>query len=106
MPTDATDKTFEDLIISNKDSLVIVDFWADWCGPCHAIAPTLARIEEESQGDVKVIKLNVDDYPEVADAFQVRGLPTLVLFINGEPDNIITGVIPYHELKAYITNLD
>lgn len=105
MPTDVSDSTLDSAVKNNKDKLVLVDFWADWCGPCHVLAPTLERLENDFDGRLVVLKLNVDENPHAAEAFQIQGLPTLITFRNGEPDQMITGVVPYHNLKNIVQRL-
>lgn len=102
MPTDVTDANLESSIDNSTSKVVLVDFWADWCGPCHVLAPSLAKLESELEGKLEVLKLNVDENPQMADTFKIQGLPTLVLFVDKEPDQAITGVIPYHDLKRIV----
>ena len=78
-----TDATFDEQIAAS-DTPVLVDFWAEWCGPCKMIAPVLAEIASEQGGKVTIAKLNVDDNPDVARRFDVMSIPTLLLFRNGE----------------------
>ena len=82
---------------------VLVDFWAEWCGPCHMIAPLVEQISEEYQGRVKVGKLNVDECPQTASKFGIRGIPTLLLFQAGQPIEQIIGAVPKAQI---ITKLD
>ena len=98
----------------NKDSFqsdvlqasepVVVDFWAEWCGPCKMIAPALEEISAELQGKVKVAKLNIDENPEVAAQYGVRSIPTLIMFKNGEVADIKVGAAPKTALSAWIGN--
>ena len=80
---DITDDQFEDKVINAK-SVVLVDFWAPWCGPCKAIAPFIEKIAQEFKGDVDVVKVNVDANPIYSSRLGVRSIPTLILFRNGE----------------------
>jgi thioredoxin 1 len=105
MPTNITDSNLEEKISQSTAKVVIIDFWADWCGPCHALAPSLEKLESEYNDSVEVMKLDVDTNPESSDLFQIRGLPTLIVFVNGEPETAITGVVPYYELKAFVAKL-
>ena len=80
-PFHMTDKNFDDTIKSNK--LVLVDFWASWCGPCRALAPTIEQMAQEYAGKALIAKLNVDENPEKAECFQVFSIPTMVVFKDG-----------------------
>ncbi|HMG35220.1 MAG TPA: thioredoxin [Blastocatellia bacterium] len=86
---DVTDQSFEsDVLKANVP--VLVDFWAEWCTPCKAIAPAVHKVAEEYQGKAKVVKLNVDDNNDTAQRYGVRGIPTLILFKNGsEADRVV-----------------
>ncbi|MEX0954775.1 MAG: thioredoxin [Rhizobiaceae bacterium] len=81
---------------------VVVDFWAEWCGPCKMIAPSLEEIAIEMDGKIKVAKLNIDENPELAAQYGVRSIPTLVLFKNGEVADMKVGAAPKTALSAWI----
>uniref|UniRef100_UPI0025EBA8A5 thioredoxin n=1 Tax=uncultured Bartonella sp. TaxID=104108 RepID=UPI0025EBA8A5 len=81
---------------------VVVDFWAEWCGPCKMIAPSLEEIATELQGKVKVAKINIDENPELAMQFGVRSIPTLLLFNNGEIVSNMVGAAPKSRLSDWI----
>ena len=81
---------------------VVVDFWAEWCGPCKMIGPSLEELSVEMAGKVKIAKINVDDNPELAARFGVRGIPMLALIKNGEMADQITGARPKSQLSAWI----
>jgi thioredoxin 1 len=85
-----TDATFDEEIGAAPEA-VIVDFWAEWCGPCKMIAPVLDEIATEQAGKLKIGKLNVDDNPDVARRFDVMSIPTLIVFKDGEPRKRIVG---------------
>ena len=85
-----SDATFNEEI-QGSDELILVDFWAEWCGPCKTIAPILQEIAEEQAGKIRVTKLNVDDNPETARRFEVMSIPTLIVFRNGEPQKRLVG---------------
>ena len=82
--------TFDETL-SSSDLPVLVDFWAEWCGPCKTIAPILEEIAEEQAGKLKVVKLNVDENPDVARRFDVMSIPTLILFQDGQPTKRMVG---------------
>jgi thioredoxin 1 len=89
--------TFDEAVVSS-DIPVIVDFWAEWCGPCKMIAPILAEVAAEQAGKVAVAKLNVDENPEVAMRYNVMSIPTLLVFKDGQAAKRIVGAKPKHAL--------
>ncbi len=82
--------------------LVMVDFWAVWCGPCRMVAPTVEEIAKEYAGKVKVCKLNTDENSEIASRYKIMGIPTLMFFKDGEKVEQIVGAVPKAQLKAKI----
>lgn len=95
-----TDAEFDSVIQS--DTPVLVDFWAEWCGPCKAIAPTLDALSTEFDGKVKIVKLNVDENQETAAKFGIRSIPTLKLFKNGEEIDMVVGGLPKQEFVDFL----
>ena len=81
---------------------VLVDFWAEWCGPCKMIGPALEEIAGEMKGQLTVAKVNIDDNPRTPNAYAVRGIPTLILFKDGKPAATQVGALPKSQLKSWI----
>ena len=101
MAINVSQDSFEDEVL-NADKLVLVDFWAEWCGPCRQIAPTLDEISTEMKSAVKVTKLNVDENPDIAAQYGVRSIPTLMLFKDGQLAATHVGVAPKGKLVDWI----
>ena len=83
MTTHVSDATFGEEVLSSKEP-VLVDFWAEWCGPCRAISPVLEELSTELAGKVKIVKLNIDENPDTTVKYGVRSIPTMILFKGGE----------------------
>ena len=93
-----TDESFETEAIQS-DIPILVDFWAPWCGPCRFVGPILTQIAEEHPNDIKIGKLNVDDNPNTAQKFGITGIPTMILFKDGQPVDRIVGAVPKQTLE-------
>ena len=96
--TAVTEQNFEQDVLQS-DKPVIVDFWAEWCGPCHAVAPVLDRIVDESNGELRLVKVNIDEQPALAQRFGVQSIPTMILFKEGEPAAAAIGAQPKTALE-------
>jgi thioredoxin 1 len=100
-----TDESFQNEVIESSEP-VLVDYWAEWCGPCKMIAPILTEIATEYQGKIKVAKLNIDENPQTPPKYGIRGIPTLMLFKDGNVEATKVGALSKSQLTAFIdTNL-
>ncbi len=95
------DADFEKEVL-NADQPVVVDFWAEWCGPCKQLSPVVDEIAEELKGKVKVVKVNIDEAPEAPTKYGVRGIPTLMIFKGGELVDTKVGGMPKSQLTEWI----
>lgn len=93
-----SDAEFEKKVLESKDP-VLVDFWATWCGPCRMMAPVLDQMAEKFSGKMEVLKLNVDDNPKFSSKFNIRSIPTMILFKEGKPVSQHIGFIPAEALS-------
>ena len=98
----ATGKTFDQLVLKS-DVPVLVDFWADWCAPCKAMAPTIEELAEQYSGLARVVKLNVEKHQKIAEAYDVRSIPTLMMFRDGEVLQTFIGAASKGELSKVIS---
>ena len=94
-----TDATFADEVLNSKDT-IMVDFWAEWCGPCRAVSPILDAIAAEHSDKLKVVKLNVDDNPQMAMKYQITSIPAMKVFRGGEVVKTVIGAKPKPALEA------
>ena len=98
-----TDASFEDEVLKCTQP-VLVDYWADWCGPCKMIAPVLDEIAAEFLGRLKVVKLNIDENPATPPRYGIRGIPTLMLFRDGEVEATKVGAVSKSQLTAFLNS--
>lgn len=96
-----TDDSFEDDVLKS-DHPVLVDYWAEWCGPCKMIAPVLEEVASEYEGKLTIAKLNIDDNPNTPPKYGIRGIPTLMLFKNGNVEATKVGAVSKSQLTAFI----
>eukprot|EP00998_Keelungia_sp_KM082_P008888 NODE_5067_length_728_cov_1.219634_g5044_i0.p1 GENE.NODE_5067_length_728_cov_1.219634_g5044_i0~~NODE_5067_length_728_cov_1.219634_g5044_i0.p1 ORF type:complete len:107 (-),score=13.54 NODE_5067_length_728_cov_1.219634_g5044_i0:310-630(-) len=99
--TKVTDDSFKDDVLDSS-GLVLVDFWAEWCGPCKQIAPALDEISQEMGGDLKIAKINIDENPNTPTKYGVRGIPTLMLFKDGQIAATKVGASPKSAIEDWI----
>jgi thioredoxin 1 len=96
-----TEATFEEKVLKN-DKAVLVDFWAEWCGPCHAVAPVLDKIASEREGELEVVKVNIDEEQGIAQRYGIASIPTMVLFKDGQPAAAAIGAQPKGALERQL----
>ncbi len=101
MQLQVTDSSFDDDVL-NASGPVLVDFWAEWCGPCKQIAPALEEIAKELDGQIIVAKINIDENPETPGRYGVRGIPTLMIFKDGEVADTKVGALPQGLLSTWV----
>ncbi len=99
MITEVTNTNFQKEVLESKVS-VVVDFWAEWCGPCKMMAPIFHKLADQFAGKMKFAKVNVDEYSDIAAQFGIRSIPTLLIFKNGKEIDRLVGAIPESTLKA------
>ena len=101
MATTVTESTFQQEV-EQSDTPVLVDFWAEWCGPCHAVAPVLDRIVQEREGELKLVKVNIDEEQGLAQRYGVASIPTMILFRDGKPAAAAVGAQPKGALERQL----
>lgn len=104
MTVKATDSSFDQEVLKS-DKPVLVDFWAEWCGPCRMIGPSLEEISREMDGKLKIVKLNIDENPMVPTKYGVRSIPTLLLFKDGQVAATKIGALPKQQLADWIQSV-
>ena len=104
---DSTTKTFAvDVIEASKSVPVLVDFWAPWCGPCKTLTPTLEKLVREAKGKIKLVKVDIDQNPEIAGQMRVQSIPAVFAFVDGRPIDGFMGALPESQLRQFIARLD
>tara|TARA_B100001142_G_scaffold298434_1_gene321592 strand:+ start:583 stop:939 length:357 start_codon:yes stop_codon:yes gene_type:complete len=103
-PVNVTDNTWEDEVL-NSDLPILVDFWAEWCGPCKMIAPAVHDLAEEYTGKLNVAKVDIDNSPEIATKYGIRSIPALIFFKDGKPVDQVIGALPKGALKKKIDSV-
>ena len=104
MPTAKVTTASFNAAVLQSDVPVVVDFWAEWCGPCRMIGPALEEISNEMAGKVSIVKVNVDEEPELGAKYGVRSIPTLLFFKNGELTSNMVGAAPKSKLSSWIAS--
>jgi thioredoxin 1 len=100
--TAVTEDTFEQEVIKSETP-VLVDFWAEWCGPCKMMAPILDQVADEQAGRLRIVKVDVDAYPDFTDRYQILGIPTMILFKDGQPVERLSGFMPKARLLQQLS---
>jgi len=98
---DATTATWDEEVLG-ADELVLVDFWAVWCGPCRMVAPIVEELAKDYSGKIKVVKLNTDENPDIASKYKIMGIPTIMFFKGGEKVDQVVGAVPKPQLISKI----
>jgi thioredoxin 1 len=103
-PVALSDSQFDEQVLKAR-GIVVVDFWAPWCGPCHQMAPGLEAFALANEGSARVFKLDVDDNPKTAEKYEIRSIPTIIFFLNGEPVYIARGAMSQASLQKKLDEL-
>src|SRR6195256_4865711 len=103
---DTTTRTFvKDVIEESKRQPVLVDFWAEWCGPCKQLAPTLEKVVRAAKGKVKLVKMNIDEHPAIPGQMGIQSIPAVIAFVNGQPIDGFLGALPEAQVTAFLERL-
>src|SRR3984893_6777698 len=103
---DTTTKTFvKDVLEDSRRQPVLVDFWAPWCGPCRQLTPTLEKVVKAAKGKVKLVKMNIDDHPQIPGQLGIQSIPAVIAFVNGQPADGFMGAVPESQVTAFIDKL-
>ena len=104
--SETTAQTFvKDVIEESKTRPVLVDFWAPWCGPCKTLGPVIEKVVRATKGKVKLVKMNIDDHPQIASQLGIQSIPTVFAFVNGQPVDGFMGALPESQIAAFIERL-
>src|SRR5581483_11470089 len=94
-----------DVLEASREAPVIVDFWAPWCGPCKQLGPVLEKVVNEAKGAVRLVKINIDENPEIARQLRIQSIPTVYAFRDGQPVDGFMGAVPESQLRAFVQHL-